>query len=462
MQSSAKYSLVVGVIFLFFFSIPFSSGFSGSDFLTDYKSLIVGYISFFKHFGPTGRAVSSGSSGSGSELSPAPQPSPQHPCDAAGNCPIGYYCQNNNCYQYTCFDDTDCPPNLVCRNGACGLRPCTNDRDRDGICDDVDNCPDRYNFDQSDIDFDTVGDVCDNCPRRYNPDQIDSHRPPNGRGDACDPVTDTDGDHVRDEDDNCPTTYNPDQEDADQDDIGDACDPCPLIRGPCNQLCTITTDTCDPECPLYPNEPADSDGDGFAWAGCFREQTACNRMVQCCEEIAFTHCGDCDDVDDDVGRNSYPGADELCDDGADNNCDGDIDEGCGADDEGEDEDDSTYLLVRTRNPRSATAREAMLIENLDLAALKNQLITLQKELALTQATLKAILAYFYATDSASDTTQQLLYLQNELELLLAQGRSLIAKIDAEEPNEFILEDTQHHSTDIEQMNLALKDVLTRI
>ena len=37
------------------------------------------------------------------------------------------------------------------------------DADADGVLDDADNCPDRFNDDQLDIDSDGVGDVCDNC-----------------------------------------------------------------------------------------------------------------------------------------------------------------------------------------------------------------------------------------------------------------------------------------------------------
>lgn len=71
------------------------------------------------------------------------------------------------------------------------------DADSDGIADDVDNCPDIANNDQSDIDGDGIGDVCDD---------------------------DIDGDGVLNADDNCPETANPDQSDVDGDGIGDLCD----------------------------------------------------------------------------------------------------------------------------------------------------------------------------------------------------------------------------------------------
>jgi len=47
------------------------------------------------------------------------------------------------------------------------------DTDRDGIIDDLDNCPNDFNPDQADKDGDGVGDVCDNCPDDFNPFQAD-------------------------------------------------------------------------------------------------------------------------------------------------------------------------------------------------------------------------------------------------------------------------------------------------
>jgi hypothetical protein len=81
------------------------------------------------------------------------------------------------------------------------------DSDDDGVADDVDNCPDMPNADQTDIDLDGVGDVCDNCLDMPNPEQIDGDS--DGVGDACD---------------NCPAEYNPDQSDFDGDGAGDECD----------------------------------------------------------------------------------------------------------------------------------------------------------------------------------------------------------------------------------------------
>lgn len=78
------------------------------------------------------------------------------------------------------------------------------DKDRDGVPDDIDNCPDIANGVQIDSDLDGVGDACD-----------------------ADVRLDSDGDGVWDDIDNCVSRSNPDQEDADLDGIGNICDNCP-------------------------------------------------------------------------------------------------------------------------------------------------------------------------------------------------------------------------------------------
>ncbi|MDP1694302.1 MAG: hypothetical protein Q8L34_02065, partial [Candidatus Woesearchaeota archaeon] len=147
---------------------------------------------------------------------------------------------------------------------------------------------------------------------------------------------------------------------------------------------------------------------------------------------------------------------------ADNDCDGAIDETCAGGALEEEGEDNNYLIIRNRNPRSASAREAFLLENLDLPALREQIVGLQEELALTQVTLKAVLAYLYTTDSAGSTTHSFARLQQELELRLAEGRSLVGKIDAQESKDLIFEDVQRFATAVEQTALALKDSLTRL
>lgn len=94
------------------------------------------------------------------------------------------------------------------------------DMDGDGWLNEYDNCPRRYNPDQTDSDGDGIGDVCDNCPLKYNPGQEDIDL--DGTGDVCD--DDADGDGIPNKYDNCPYNYNPEQEDENCNGIGDACE----------------------------------------------------------------------------------------------------------------------------------------------------------------------------------------------------------------------------------------------
>lgn len=130
------------------------------------------------------------------------------------------------------------------------------DTDQDGVPDDIDNCPERFNPTQEDLDGDGLGNLCDpdrdgdgfpekqyyafsgetkdpfvpwdNCPSLYNPDQSDWNQ--DGEGDACNSKPpakpkDTDNDRLPDTQDNCPTIFNPEQQDTDGDGVGNVCDP---------------------------------------------------------------------------------------------------------------------------------------------------------------------------------------------------------------------------------------------
>jgi len=72
----------------------------------------------------------------------------------------------------------------------------SNDDDKDGIQNDVDNCPNVANPDQLNTDSDTFGNACD---------------------------SDDDNDGINDPEDNCPLNANPNQEDSDNNGIGDVC-----------------------------------------------------------------------------------------------------------------------------------------------------------------------------------------------------------------------------------------------
>ena len=107
-----------------------------------------------------------------------------------------------------------------------------NDRDGDGISNETDNCPSRFNprrplsqSSQPNFDQDDRGDICDECPlnegeqcERFDPDDRDS-------------------DGIDNEKDNCPGAANPGQEDRDDDGLGDVCDPCPEASNPGGTAC---------------------------------------------------------------------------------------------------------------------------------------------------------------------------------------------------------------------------------
>ncbi|MGC6419361.1 MAG: thrombospondin type 3 repeat-containing protein [Bradymonadia bacterium] len=158
------------------------------------------------------------------------------------------------------------------------------DRDNDGVADDIDNCPDEPNADQSDSDGDGIGDACDlpddgdedmdgvlnaadNCPRVANNSQRDADD--DGVGDACDNCPneanadqafvcrDSDEDGIRDLDDNCPDRSNESQVDTDEDGVGDACDNC--VEVPNAEQADTDGDRVGDSC-----EIDDADGDGVA------------------------------------------------------------------------------------------------------------------------------------------------------------------------------------------------------
>ncbi|OGJ19837.1 hypothetical protein A3K73_03655 [Candidatus Pacearchaeota archaeon RBG_13_36_9] len=140
------------------------------------------------------------------------------------------------------------------------------DSDEDGINDNVDNCPEIYNPEQTNSDIDNYGDACDNCPHSENPDQEDGDG--DGIGWLCDNCaavynpeqTNIDNDFVGDICDNCLYVYNPDQEDFDGDGIGFWCDPC--LNDPLNDIDGDGICSSVDNCPYENPNGLDADNDG--------------------------------------------------------------------------------------------------------------------------------------------------------------------------------------------------------
>jgi hypothetical protein len=89
-----------------------------------------------------------------------------------------------------CYLDEEFPTRYVSNQASLiDPQPCAllgGDSDEDGVCGDVDNCPDVFNPYQEDTDGDGIGDACDNCPYHANTGQEDTDE--NGQGDVCDEI----------------------------------------------------------------------------------------------------------------------------------------------------------------------------------------------------------------------------------------------------------------------------------
>jgi hypothetical protein len=131
---------------------------------------------------------------------------------------------------------------------------------------------------QEDQDGDGVPNISDNCPLIPNADQADADD--DAIGDACDPTPTADtnaGDHDSDGfpniSDNCPLVPNADQADSDGDGIGNVCDPAEPLPPTSPTPAPATAPPADSDgdgvpdfsdnCPTTPNaDQTDTDGDG--------------------------------------------------------------------------------------------------------------------------------------------------------------------------------------------------------
>jgi hypothetical protein len=221
-------------------------------------------------------------------------------CDDADNCPGPGWPTYNAVWEGYAHDPANADQADADGDGigdacdACPDDPTNDQPDQDGVCTNVDNCPEDANPGQEDTDGDGVGDACDTCPYNYNPledwdgdgiadyqDETKCHYSdsdhdavpdeydncvdvPNGEYVYVDVATsnqlDSDFDGIGDACDNCPADSNPDQHDYDHDGIGNACDAC--IHGSCDFDHDGETDDVD-NCPMVFNPgQTDSDGDG--------------------------------------------------------------------------------------------------------------------------------------------------------------------------------------------------------
>jgi len=316
--------------------------------------------------------------------------------DMLGHCMDEYACTENSCdamlggcqvglNHEICRQELANPCGTCVEGAGCQLVTVPGDLDCDGASDAEDNCPEVYNPEQVDLNGNGVGDACevdrdedgigvdeprfegdedepdgiwnehpcgggqdeycdDNCPMVANPDQADADN--DNIGDACE--LDTDGDGIFDEgsgdgwignqpclggvagcDDNCRFTFNPSQSDGDADGVGDACDNCPMVINPdqADMDRDGIGDACD----------QDRDGDGLPNGG-----DACPDDRD--DPGSPDNDGDgVPDVCDNCPWDANPGQDDGDDDGQGDACDpwnGDLD-----DDGWEDAIDNCPLVV---------------------------------------------------------------------------------------------------------------------
>lgn len=161
-------------------------------------------------------------------------------CSNDSDCPELTFCDlvSARCVRAECSFNSDCDLGLVCIGRRC-VTDLEADQDRDGVPDNVDNCPQVINPDQRNTDLSLEGSPS-------GPAQGDE------KGDLCDEDKDNDG--VLNEVDNCELVYNPNQHDQDGDSIGDRCEP--TFQGVCGDCAVDRVESgtiyCDQSCELEP------------------------------------------------------------------------------------------------------------------------------------------------------------------------------------------------------------------
>lgn len=164
--------------------------------------------------------------GSGHERISA-NPNQPDPCDGGYT---GYACGHGNGAQGTIMSYLDdsawsfvfSNPDLDCDGEPCGIANGQNNAtDNKSSFNITAPLVSSFRVDTSnDRDKDGVQDEVDNCPNVQNPSQLNTDS--DSQGNACDDDDDNDG--VNDQADNCPVLENPDQVDADENGVGDACE----------------------------------------------------------------------------------------------------------------------------------------------------------------------------------------------------------------------------------------------
>ncbi|MBI2666303.1 DUF4215 domain-containing protein, partial [Candidatus Woesearchaeota archaeon] len=166
---------------------------------------------------------------------------------------------------------------------------------------------------------DGVGNVCDNCILDVNPDQLDSDSPPDGKGDACDPVVSC-GDNRIEGEEECDGNINFCELDAEGRRREQACDSvlcdysttdCTSIDGFCGDRIRNGFEECDDGKTCPDSTSCTTSCGGLAGALLCQQRST----DTCTNSCLWARCGD--RIVQPAGRDGRSGTldDETCDDG---------------------------------------------------------------------------------------------------------------------------------------------------